>query len=346
MDTIVILDSDKKWIANYKRMLASVQFPFDCRFFYQPEDAIAFLTEYPVAVLACEQDMSFMSGKEVFDMADILSPDSVSIVITENKDVAKTLETINGSRVFRLIVKPFFMAEDIEKPLREALEVYHAGKREEQQYEKKKVQLEALQQKLAKLSGKLEEKRRRYDGIFYAASGIVEAALDTACAELSQKESEFAKQACGRMLQEFMGCYLFGQRGWNGYMKYLGQLFHRPQQGCVFQAGSQAGEGVPPEIIDKVGYGMFLVGYLSQQLLEEYQVGAALKGGEDGYVLQMLCRFPQDKDVFRVRSAAARQFLGHLAEKILGSLAERMAAGVNGQGFAIQLVYGIGGNRQ
>jgi hypothetical protein len=54
----------------------------------------------------------------------------------------------------------------------------------------------------------------------------VEAALDTACAELSQEESEFAKQACGRMLQEFMGCYLFGQRGWNGYMKYLGQLFH------------------------------------------------------------------------------------------------------------------------
>ncbi len=42
MDTIVILDSDKKWIANYKRMLASVQFPFDCRFFYQPEAPLRF----------------------------------------------------------------------------------------------------------------------------------------------------------------------------------------------------------------------------------------------------------------------------------------------------------------
>ena len=103
MDTVVILDCDRKWIANYKRMLASVANPIDCRFFHKPEDAIQFMTDYPVAVLACEQDMPFMSGKEVFEMADMLSPDTVKIAITENKDVAKPLGNLNSSRLFRLM---------------------------------------------------------------------------------------------------------------------------------------------------------------------------------------------------------------------------------------------------
>ena len=339
MDTVVILDCDKKWIANYKRMLASVPNPMDCRFFHNPEDAIQFMTDYPVAVLACEQDMPFMSGKEVFEMADILSPDTVNIVMTENKDVAKTLETLNSSRVFRLIVKPFFMVEDIEKPIREALQLYHTGKQEEDLYEKKKIQLESLRQRLQKLSSKLEEKKGRYASLSQAAEGIFDGNLSPGFTDFSQEESAFGLQVCGDLFKEFMRCYIFERHGYHYYAQTMAERFHHPEGGCLFQLANEINGEIPQGSMSGIGYGMFLLGYLCQQLLKGYRIAMALKEEDGAYMLKVQCQYPKEGDAFRIQSGNARQWMGHMAENLLKSLAEQMAGAVKEYGFAVRLRY-------
>lgn len=339
MDTVVILDCDKKWIANYKRMLASVPNPIDCRFFHKPEDAIQFMTDFPVAVLACEQDMPFMSGKEVFEMADMLCPDTVNIVITENKDVAKTLETLNSSRVFRLIVKPFFMVEDIEKPLREALQLYHTGKQEEYLYEKKKIQLESLGQRIQKLSRKLEEKKGRYASLSQAAEGIFDGNLSPEHAGFDPEESAFALQACRDLFKEFMGCYIFGRHGYHYYAKSVAERFHRPEAGCWLQLGKKAEGEIPQGPMARIGYGMLLLGYLCQQLLEGYRIAMAIKEEEGAYMLEMQCQYPKGGNAFRIQSSDARQWMGHMAQNLLRSLADQMAGAVKEHSFAVRLRY-------
>ncbi len=339
MDTVVILDCDRKWIANYKRMLASLQPPMDCRFFQKPEDAIQFLSECPAAVVACEQDMPFMSGIEVFQMVDMLSPDTVKVVITENKDVAKTLDTINSSQVYRLIVKPFFMVEDIEKPLREALEYYQAKKGQEEEAVQKGRQLEALKQQIKGLSSCLEEKRRRYAIFSQTAGGMIWGNLSREFVGLSPAESEFAAKACEELLQEFLRYAMFEQHGCQRHLKQLTQRFHRPQQGYAFQFGSQAKGEIPPRLMARIGYGMFLLGYLCQEVLAECQAVMGIRQEEGDYLLQIACQYPQGNNAFRIKNPRLRQLLGHVVEGIAMSLADRAAGTVKGQGFAMRLMF-------
>ena len=346
MDTVVILDCDKKWIANYKRMLSSIQDPMDCRFFQRPEDAIQFLTEYPAAALACEQDMPFMSGIEVFQMVDMLSPETVKVIITENKDVAKTLDTINSSQVYRLIVKPFFMVEDIEKPLREALAYYQEGKKQEEAGRQKELQLESLEQRISGLSKELDGKRQRYAVFSQVAEGMIQGNLGREFVGLSQEEAAFAAQACEALLQEFMRYYMFEQHGCQYHMKYLTQFFHRPKEGYIFQLSSQAEGEIPPEMMSRIGYGMFLMGYLCQKVLSECQVAMGIRKEEGGYALRMACRYPQDGSAFRISSPRLRQILGHVVEKVAKSLASQMAGAFKGQGFAVRLMFQQEGSAQ
>ena len=95
MNTVVILDNNHKEMEGYQRMLMSFQKQIDCKMFEDPEEAIEYVKNHTIAVIVCELEMPIMSGREVLEMVEMISPSTIRLAMTQVKDVAETLELFN-----------------------------------------------------------------------------------------------------------------------------------------------------------------------------------------------------------------------------------------------------------
>ena len=194
MNTVVIVDNDSRWIANYKRMLAPFQEILNCRYFEYSEKAMEYITSHTVEVLVSELDMPLMSGRELFEMVDMLSPDTVKIAMTQVKNVADTLEVLNHSRIFKLILKPFFLVEDIIVPIQAGIVEYRSEMQEKDFQQREEKELENLNQRMESFWDTLAAKKEDYDEFCGKAMDIVTENLSACVADLEQVESEFARE--------------------------------------------------------------------------------------------------------------------------------------------------------
>lgn len=327
MNTVVIVDNDSRWIANYKRMLAPFQEVLDCKYFEYSEKAMEYITSHTVEVLVSELDMPLMSGKELFEMVDMLSPDTVKIAMTQVKHVSDTLEVINHSRIFKLILKPFFLVEDLVVPIQAGIVEYRSEKQEKEFQQREEKELEKLNRGVEALWDTLAEKKEGYDDFCCKAVNIMAENLSLRVTELEQVESEFTRDFCEKLLQEFLQYYMYEKRNFIYYMNYLKNQFHYPGRSCVFQINNETGGEIPPEIMKRIAYGIFLTGYWSQQCLENYEIENVIAIEGDYYVLKILY-LPSEHDMdYKITSPRIQNLLLRVVEDLKGALADAQEEG-------------------
>ncbi len=339
VNTVVILDHESKNIEGYRRMLEASKEPIDCEFFQYPEKALDYLKSHPAAVLISELEMPVMSGKEVFDMAEMLSPSTVRIAMTQMDSVAETLEIFNRVRIFKLILKPFFLPEDLVHPIQQALEYHKELEKEELRIKKMGQELTRLDEACQRLSEKLEEKKRKHRGIYQAALGMIRGNLNSEMNGLNAMEAGFASSVCEDLLQEFMRYYMFEEHDWQFHKKYLQIRFSYPEDGCILQIKNKTGEEVPREILTRMAYGMFLGGYLCQQLFHSYRTVILMEKEGLVYVMRMFCQHTPGEKGYKVTDAKVRNLIISFTKEIAKSLSFRMASGVKEQQFAVRLYF-------
>lgn len=326
MNTVVIVDNDSKWIVNYKRMLASFQEEMDCRYFRQPEEAIEYISTHPTAVLVSELDMPVMSGRELFEMMDMLSPATVKIAITQVRDVAKTLEIINQSQIFKLILKPFFLVEDIAVPIQEGLKHYRVKEQEKEFRQKAEQELEKLNQRTEELFKKLKEKKQGYDRICHVAAGIMEKNLSSQVSGFEPEEGKIIGDFCEKLLQEFVQYYMYEKRNFIFHMNYLKNQFHQPGKSCIFQIYNKTGGEIPAAVMNRMAYGIFLVGCLCSQLQKSYHAENVIEKEGGYYVLKVVSYPPENAEDGKIASPGVRKLL----RRMVGELGRAMSDYITG----------------
>ncbi len=70
-------------------------------------EALDLLAKQQVAVILCDQGMPDMTGTEVLQKTQILSPDTIRLILTGNHDLDAAIDAINLGKVFQFIVKPW-----------------------------------------------------------------------------------------------------------------------------------------------------------------------------------------------------------------------------------------------
>lgn len=339
VELVAILDDNVKNIEGYRRMLEASKLQIDCEFFQYPEKALDYLRNHPAAVLISELDMPVMSGKEVFDMVEMLSPSTVRIAMTQIDSVAETLEIFNRVRIFKLILKPFYLPEDLVNPIQQALKYHKELEEEELRFRKMNQELARLEDVCQRLSEKLEEKRRRRRGIAQAASGIIRGNLNSEMNGLDASQAGFASSVCEELLQEFMRYYMFEEHDWQFHKKYLQIRFSYPEDGCILQIKNKTGDEVPRVILQRMAYGMFLGGYLCQQLFYSYRTVILIEKEGAEYVMRMFCQHSPGEKGYKVADVKIRNLIISFTKEIAKSLSFRMASGVKEQQFAVRLYF-------
>ncbi len=345
METIVFVDNDSKWTANYKRMLTPFQEEWNCVYFQHPEDAMEYMSSHPTEVLVCELDMPVMSGRELFEMVDMLSPATVKIGITQVRDVAYSLETLNQIKIFKLILKPFFVAEDIIFPIREALRHYKENLWHEGTIQKAEKKLQELNQEMEELHKKVDSKKQGHDRILDGMLGILEANLSYPVADFDVERKELVKDFCAELMQEFFQYFMYEKKNLIFYLSYLKNKFHHPGKSQVFGIRNKFDGKVPVSVMSRIAYVTFLVGYLCEQCLERYHIENMLEAEEDMYILHIWYGWGTETYGAKVEPEVQKLFRRTIRE-LLRALSDRMAEKSENKIYALKLYFKREGERQ
>lgn len=320
MNTVVIVDSDTKLILNYKRMLAPYQEDMTCRFFQYPEEAMGYIREHPPAVLVCELDLPVMSGKEIFDMVEMISPSTVRIAMSQAKEIEETLDIMNKKRIFKLVIKPFFLVEDILNPIRAGLNYYQMQEKEENNQRNIKIELEMLNKRSEELSKKLEEKKQSYTNAYNSAVGIIRGNMLQGKIELTEEERSIINNTFEGLFQEFMRYYMFEARNYIFHANYLKNRFHHPDKECIFLTKNKVEHEIPNEIMQQIAYAVFMTGYVCAETMSKYHAVTLIEEEGNYYVVKLYYQYPSGKKEYLVKNKKVRKIMVRMVEEIVKCL--------------------------
>lgn len=339
MDTVVMVDNDSKWIANYKRMMASFEKEIECMYFRYPEEAMEYIAAHPTAVLVSEVDMPVMSGGELFEMMDMLSPDTVRIVVTQVQDMTKVLNVLNHGRVFKLILKPFFLVEDLATPIQAALKQYKTQKLEKEFLLKRKQEIEKLNQETQILQAKIEKKKLGYDRICRAVTAVIKANMSTPVSDFTPEEEKIVGEFCEKLLKEFIQYHMYGKQKFNLYMDDLKNQFHDPEQACSLQIYDKAETELPVSVMDRIAYAIFLVAFLCQQCLKCYHTQASVEMEGNHYVLKMFCQYPEYREISKIPYPRILTLFVRTVRELGGAISDHMVSDIKEQRTVVKLYF-------
>lgn len=340
MELVAILDDNSKNIEGYRRMLEASREEIEYRFFQRPEDVVRFVRNNPVAVLVSELKMPHMSGKELFDVVGMASPSTVRIGMTEADDIARTLEIFNQAWMYRLILKPFFLPEDLVGPIKEGLTRYRALQEEEKRRQGTAKKLAEENRKMEAVLAQLARKKRRHVGIYNVALGIVRGNLSTETSGLGPESASAMEELCKELTKDFMCCYMYENYGFLHYQKAVQERFHHPESGCVLQVKNKTGHEIPEELMPKIAFGMFLGGTLCQKLFVSYHLAMLVEQEGRNYLLRIFCQYPEKGNVYRSKDVKARRLVVNMVKEIARDLSVHMALGTKNREFAMKLYFG------
>ncbi len=337
MSTIVFVDDNSKWTANYKRMLTPFQNELHCVYFQQPEEAMEYMSAHPTEVLVCELDLPVMSGPELFEMVDMLSPATVKIGMAQVRNVAETLDMLNQIKIYKLILKPFFLAEDLIVPIRAALEHYTECAKEREFQQKIEKNLQILNKETEELLKKMKKKKQGHDRILKAMIGMVEQNLSLPVAEFDSEKKMSVKNYCEELLREFFQYYMYEKKNLIFYLNYLKNKFHFPGKSCNFLIRSKVAGEIPVTVMNRIAYVMFLNGFLCEQCLESYHIENVLEEEEKEYVLHVRYRWAESN--YRETNPKVIKLLQHMVKELQVTLSDHMAEGDGEQGHVMKLYF-------
>lgn len=315
METVVIVDNNRKMLDNYRRMIETGREKITCRYFTYPEEAVEFMQKEGAAVLVCELDMPVMSGREVFDIVEMFSPATIKIAMTEVTDVRKTLEIVNQSRIFKLILKPFFLPEDLIEPIRAALKYYRLREKDLEQ-PLRNIGMEQTDMRTRELVGELKVKQQMYHNISRTMSGILKGSLQWEESGVSEEEIAEAGRLYDSLIREFMRYYMFGTQNYIFHLNYLMNLFSAPEKNRVFQIKNKDRQEIPNEILLKIAYTIFVIGYISKEIFGQYQLVVGIEELEQVYMLKVVLKHP-------VKQGKMTELFLQMEEEVVHRLADR-----------------------
>lgn len=315
METVVIVDNNRKMLDNYRRMLETGREKITCRYFTYPEEAVEFMQKEGAAVLVCELDMPVMSGREVFDIVEMFSPATIKIAMTEVTDVRKTLEIVNHNRIFKLILKPFFLPEDLIDPIRAALKYYRLREKDLEQ-PLRNIGIEQTDMRTRELVGELKVKQQMYHNISRTMSGILKGSLQWEESGVSEEEIAEAGRLYDGLIREFMRYYMFGTQNYIFHLNYLMNLFSAPEKNRVFQIKNKDRQEIPNEILLKIAYTIFVIGYISKEIFGQYQLVVGIEELEQVYMLKVVLKHP-------VKQGKMTELFLQMEEEVVHRLADR-----------------------
>ena len=316
MGFVVIAEPDEVNAARIKTILDSLDKDFSYALVGSAEAAIQLVEQNTTDVFIADMQMPVIKGTELFSMIEMMSPETIRIVMTDGARIADTVAFMNECRTFKIIIKPCRVADDLMAPIRAAFRYKEqleraAGQEQEQETAYSMTEQAYLEHRRMWLMRASNNKRAQ----------DVLAELMKVNLSFSDMEAE-RKERLGRwyvrIVSEYINCVSCGTGEFKTAAEGLAAFGNKPEQQEYFELRCTADEVVDPERMNEVTYILRIITGLCKDILNGYRIMAILEPMEKVYVLRV--RIQMYKDSFRIKNTTMREGLSRATELAIDAL--------------------------
>lgn len=318
MSFVLIVEPEEVNAARIHSILENVDRSFDYELVDSAEKGINVLESRETDVFIADMQMPVMSGTELFSMVEMMSPDTVRIVMSDGGKINETIAFMNECHTFKIILKPCRVADDLFTPIHAALKYRQQCMQAQQKSDIEAEDRAKRQQEYTKIEQLWKQNVRNYQKMYDIFYEMIECNLSLNSYET--KIQERLKRWYQWMMHTYVQTVLFGNGDYEESVRMLTASFHDPKHGCIFQMKKTSDESIDPEYMNEITYILQLVAAVCKDLQNTYNIGAIIEVTDKAYILRL--RYLMDRDeqgnenvrVMRVRNAELRAALARATQ--------------------------------
>lgn len=312
MSFVLIVEPDEFVFQKMNDLLATEECEFEYQVVATPDHAMELFYSREVDVVVSEINMPIMSGRELFMFVNMISPDTVSVAITDADKVIETVSFMNECKVRKLIISPFHVVDDVIEPITAALE-YKKLK------DKMKAEEKAFDDSIFhtnedynRMENHYIENSVKYDDAMEVISNLTKANIDTLNVPLQTKEK---MSAWFRMLLDIYVSTLIQSNG--NYLNCKNTLMdrlHQDGEEFTFHLYKKGEFEIQQDKMKEITYILLLLGMAAKIILSKYDIRVLLEDTEKYYIIRFECDYGKNVStsgdiLYQEKDASYRKFI-------------------------------------
>lgn len=289
MSFVLIVEPDELVLQKINDLLAAGECGFDYQVVATPDAAVELLNTKKVDVLVSEINLPIMSGRELFTLTNMISPDTVHVAITNVGKVTETVAFMNECKVRKLIITPFHVVDDVAEPITSALEykkLKDKVKEEERAFDDNIFQ---INENYTRMENHFIENSGKYSDAVEIVANLVKVNIEEMEASMLTKEKMTAWYR--RLLELYTDTLIQSNGNYSNCCNTLMDKFHAEEENRRFHLYKKSAFEIPAEKMNEITYMLLLLGDAVKRLLAEYNIRVLLEEAEKYYIIRYECDF-------------------------------------------------------
>ena len=342
MSYVVIVEPDEIHAASIRAILDGVETNFEYSLVSTAERAITLVEERETDVFIGEMQMPVMSGEEMFSLIKLMSPDTLQIVMTDGKKLSETVSFVNECKVFKIIITPCRLAEDLLVPINAAL----AHKAHIQAESKKMEQAETS---IKNLKAAYDKERSAWNDTvrsYAQAKGLL---TDMLKFNIDQSNCSADTKArlgewYGWIVEQYIKTNL--EEADDSYVDVAQRLTaygNDSMNGQTFQMKNNCKEAIAPRQLSEMAFIVTVyVGYF-RAVLKRYDIKVLIEDAGKAYILRIRCSLFRDwtkgdkQVLYRERDEEMRNCLSAATERAIDAFGFKSVTMEKGDDYLINI---------
>lgn len=295
MSFVLIVEPEEVNAARIRAILESLDLDFEYELVMSAEAAILSAENRKPDVFIGDMQMPVMSGTELFSMIEMMSPDTIRIVMTDGGKIHETVEFMNECKAFKIIIKPCRVAEDLLVPIHAAFLYKQQCERMKQELQNTDSSRAAVEEEFAKTNAMWQKQQDELKQIQNLMIDLLSSNVD-AGSDMEPKIQERLKRWYQWMIEEYVQQVINGSGNYEQILRSQVAFGHDPDHQCFFQMKNNVPGQIEPRCMNEIAYILRLVTGVCKDLQNSYQMQALIEQTDKAYILRVRYRIAKDEN--------------------------------------------------
>lgn len=315
---VVIAEADEVNRERIRAILETVERKFDYELVGTAEQAINLVASRKPEVFVGDMKMPVMSGSELFSTVQIISPDTIRVVLVDAAHEEEVVSFMNACKTFKIILKPCRVADDIVTPIEASLEYYNMKSRMAQEMDEANVGAFSTKEDYLRMQQTWQENLDDYERAQHVFAELLMCNVELG--NFSDDIKIALKSRFTWMMKEYVQDILDSTGDYETCRDFLIKEGERHDAGCLLQINNVSKEKIKPDQMKKITYIVQLFRRACGEILYHYEMSVKIEAAEKAYVLRMKCTLdeaPSDQNrdsLFREKNSQVREVLTKATE--------------------------------
>lgn len=316
---VIIVEPEEANRERIYALLESTERKFQYELVVTAEQAITLAESRKPDVFVADMNMPIISAEELFTTVKMLSPETIPIVMTDVDDARKLINFMNECKMYKVIMKPCRLAEDIVKPVEAALEYKQMQETVQQELSDANMGFFSTKRDYTRMKQTWQKNIEDYERIQHVFADLLTSNLKFG--SLSENEQQLLEEWFQYETKQYIKTILNSSGNYEECVAELKREGNEESLGYFFEMKNMTKETIHPELMKKISYIMQLMIHICKKLLYTYKIRVLIESTEKAYILRCCCSLekelsaPDAEKMFRITDAKMREILKRAAEK-------------------------------